>query len=359
METAPSTAPPAVTTDDRAPERIFHETERAFARAMAGAGGVRELFIDLAGLKISLQCVGDSLLPRIGATLAHLRVPAPASVDFTIRCWNARATGQVPRLPPQPVLDETDYGCLKRLTDLRFRTFYLGWAGILCTVDLDSNIAYSCYLHGEPLSMYEVSGPLRGVFGAILNRNGMHLVHASALGTPRGTLLFAGPPGSGKSTLAITCLQAGLCYQSDDLCVITSGKEPKSLSLYSIAKLREDALPRFTALHPILSHFEEEEERKAYFYVHQHFPAQVLKEAPIRAIVLPRITGEPASRLTRAAPLDAVRGVIAWSIKEIPRSDRQGERIMLQVISRLPAYHLYLGREDESTLAIIRSLLDE
>jgi hypothetical protein len=131
------------------------------------------------------------------------------------------------------------------------------------------------------------------------------------------------------------------------------------LSLYNIAKLREDALPRFAALHPILSHFEEEKEKKAYFYVHQHFPAQVLKEAPIRAIVLPRITGEPASRLTRAAPLDAVRGVIAWSIKEIPRSDRHGERIMLQVISRLPAYELHLGRDDESTLAIIRSLLDE
>ena len=207
--------------------------------------------------------------------------------------------------------------------------------------------------------MYEISGPLRPIFNAILNRKGMQLIHASAVGTSHGSLIFAGSPGSGKSTLAVLCLQDGLSYQSDDLCVLTSETRPRSLSLYNIAKLREDALPRFKSLHPILSHFQESEEKKAFFYVHQHFPRQVLKEAPVRALILPRIGGQPTSRLERATPVEAVRALISGTIKEIPKSDGLGEKIMLQAVARLPAHHLHLGRDDRETLALIRSLLHD
>jgi serine kinase of HPr protein (carbohydrate metabolism regulator) len=230
---------------------------------------------------------------------------------------------------------------------------------ILSCIDTESNIAYCCYEDAEPLLMYEISGPLRAILSTILNRKGMQLIHASAIGTSRGSLVFAGPPGAGKSTLAILCLQDGLSYQSDDLCVLTTDTRPRSLSVYNIAKLREDSLSRFESLHPILSHFQEDEEKKAYFYVHQHFPSQVLKEAPVRALILPRINGEPASRIERATPVQAMRAVISWTVKEIPKSDSLGDKIMLQAVARLPAHHLHLGRDDRQTLALIRSVLDD
>ena len=341
-------------------EGVFNKLEEAYARVVASAGVVREFVIELAGLRICLQCPGGELLDRIGNTLAHLETRSAGAVDFTICCWDAEASGVEAPLPERAVLEWAAYGCLKLVTDRRYRTFHLEWAGIFSCVDLESHTAYCCYDDAERLSMYEVSGPLRAVFGSILNRHGSHLVHAAAVGTERGSLLFAGPPGSGKSTLAIQCLQAGLGYQSDDLCVLTSESRPRSLSIYNIAKLREDGLPRFPRLQSVLSHFEEEDgERKAYFYVHRHFPDQVLKAAPVRAILLPSITGEAVSRVERAAPMDAVRGVITWSVKEIPKSDNLGERIMLQAVSRLPAYRLYLGREEQSTMDLVRSLLDD
>ena len=207
--------------------------------------------------------------------------------------------------------------------------------------------------------MGEISGPLRPVFSTLLNRQGMHLVHAAAVGTPRGSLVFAGPPGAGKSTLAVLCLQAGLAYQSDDLCVLTSEPRPRSLSIYNMAKLREAAFPRFPSLHPILSHFEETE-RKAFFYVHQHFPRQVLKAAPVRALLLPRIDPHlSASRLERARPLETAHAVISWTNREFPRSNNAGDRIMMQAVSRIPAYRLHLGQDDRQTLALIKGLLDD
>lgn len=357
---APSSRARAVTAiGDHLPESYFRETEKTFSAA-AQSQGTTDYFISLAGLKICLRAAGAAVLPRIVPSLAHLECRDTRPVDFTICCWDDKQAEKKLPLPTRWMLNQAAYSCLGILTNERFRTFYVGWMGILSCADMASQIAYCCYGDVESLLMYEISGPLRGIFGAILNRRGMHLIHASAIGNSRGSLLFAGPPGSGKSTLAILALQDGLSYQSDDLCVLTSDPQPRSLSIYNIAKLREDVFPRFSSFHPLLTHFQEEDgEKKAFFYVHRHFPAQVLPSAPIRALILPRHGGGAASRLERATPVEAVRGVIAWTIKEIPKSDNLPEKIMLQALSRIPAYRMEVGCDDRSSLDLIRSLLDE
>jgi hypothetical protein len=353
LDTASTTSSPIT-----AAGQLFARAAEHFSRA--AAGGAQEMVIAPAGLRVRIQAAGHYLLPRLGATLEHLQATPGGEVEFTIHCWDTAASGCPSPLPARwaPYVD--GFNCLKGLNGLttaRFRNFYVEWIGLFCSIDMETKTAYCCYADAAHLSMYEVSAPFRSIFGTLLNLHGMHLVHASAIGSADGTLLFAGPPGSGKSTLAIQCLQAGMGYQSDDLCVLRGGAAPRSLSLYNIAKLREDALPRFEPLHPILSHFQEDEEKKAYFYVHRHFPERVLREAPIRAIVLPVVTDEPVTRMERAAPMEAVRGLISWTVKEIPKFDTLGERIMLQALSRLPAYRMRLGRDEESTLNLIRSLL--
>jgi hypothetical protein len=85
MENTASTARPTVAPDDPSPERLFRDTENAFARA--GAGG--DLYINLAGLNIRIRFVGERLLARIGATLAHLEIEPVDSVDLTICCLGA------------------------------------------------------------------------------------------------------------------------------------------------------------------------------------------------------------------------------------------------------------------------------
>lgn len=355
----PAIARPVTEIGSHLPESYFREAETAFAQAVAHTGGGAEFFIELAGLKICLRDAGGALLPRIAATLAHLEVQNGAPVDFTISCWDHKATGAGMPLPARWMVNQAAFCCLRILTNPRFRTFYIEWMRILSCVDLQSNTAYCCYEDAERLLMYEISGPLRPIFNTILNRKGMQLVHASAIGSHGRSLLFAGAPGSGKSTLAVFCLQEGLSYQSDDICILTCEKQPRSLSIYNIAKLREDACPRFPSFAPLLTHFQEEnEEKKAFFYVNEHFPDQVLKEAPVRAVVLPNIVDEPVSRLERATPIEAVRAVIAWTDREIPKSDTLGDKIMLQALARLPAYRLHLGRDHRSTLDLIRGLLN-
>jgi len=224
-------------------------------------------------------------------------------------------------------------------------------------MDMETSTAYSCYFDASKLSMYEVSGPLRPILNAVLNRRGMQIVHASAVGTPDGSLIFAGPPLSGKSTLAVRSLLSGLSYQSDDLCVVSAEPQPRSFSLYNIAKLREDRIASFTALTPVLSSFEEDFEKKAYFYVQEQFPEKILKAAPIRAIVLTHVGDEPVSRIQKGSRRAAIAGVVNCTGKEVPMTGIAGEGIMFKAINRLPIWHLVLGRDEENVQALVHQLL--
>jgi hypothetical protein len=355
MDRASSTPPPHVSSGP--PEAYFRELEQAFARAQSGIGETRDFTLNFDGVVIRLRFIGDALPTRLLPTLAHLQAPATSPVDYTICCWDDRVARSALPPPAAWMQEGARQDSLPVLTDARFRTFYVPWFPLMSAIDLVDRTAYCCYSTSANLLMYEVSSPLRGLLNAILNQRGMQIVHASAVGTPEGSVLIAGAAFSGKSTLAMMALQDGLAYQSDDLCVLTAEAQPRSLCLYNIAKLREDMQSRFPVLQPLLTTFEEGGERKGYFYVHEHFSDRVMKAAPVRALVLSRIVDEPISQLTRASRTDAVRELVYQSMREIPTVPGPGERILLQALSRLPLWQLSVGRDGPQTLALIRQLL--
>jgi len=339
------------------PPAYFAEAARAFEVARSVAGGECEFAFRIGGVRFRLRIIGSELAHRITRTLAHLRLEPGGEPDFTICAWDDKAAGAPLPRPKRWMLGRDGKSCLRALTDTRYQTFFVEPVRILSCVDLGTRIGYSCYLDASRLSMYEVSGPMRPLINAVLNRRGMQLVHASAIGTPTGSLLFAGKPFSGKSTLAIRCLLDGLSYQADDLAVLTADEQPRSLCLYNIAKLRDDCLPRFASLAPVLDSFEEDAERKSYFYVHEQFPNRILNDAPVRAIVLPRIVDVECGSLERAAARDAMEALIACTVLEVPAADALGEAIMLRALRRLPIWRLSLGRDEAHTLKLVRQLL--
>lgn len=61
---------------------------------------------------------------------------------------------------------------------------------------------------------------LNPVSGALLYQRGLCLLHASAIASPQGAILFSGLSGSGKSTLAAVFLQRGYPVLADEICAI-------------------------------------------------------------------------------------------------------------------------------------------
>jgi hypothetical protein len=60
---------------------------------------------------------------------------------------------------------------------------------------------------------------LGSVFGALLHQRGLLPLHASAIETPKGAVLFAGGSGNGKSALAAAFYTRGYRVIADEICV--------------------------------------------------------------------------------------------------------------------------------------------
>jgi hypothetical protein len=356
MTSGPSWGGQATQIGGDLPGAYFAEAAQAFAHALAVTGEENDFFLAIGGVRFRLRIVGNDLARKITRTLAHLRTEACSQSDFTICAWDDKTAGAPMPRPQRWMLGREGKHCLQALTNARFHCFFVEPVRILSCLDQETRTGYSCYFDASRLSMYEVSGPMRPIFNALLNRHGMQLVHASSVGSTQGTLLFAGRPFSGKSTLAVRCLLDGMSFQSDDLCVLTADEKPRTLSLYNIAKLREDRVPYFPSLAPALDSFVEDAEKKSYFYVHEQFPERLLKEAPLRALVLPHIVDEELSRLEPATARDALEGLLKWTVLEIPTANGLGDQIMLRAIKRVPIWHLHLGRNETQSLKLIREL---
>ena len=91
----------------------------------------------------------------------------------------------------------------------------------------------------------EVNAYLTGsVLGACLQQRGILTLHASAVETESGAVLFAGDSGSGKSTLLATLVDRGYRMLADDVTgvVSDSGGRPVALAAFPALRLWGDAV---------------------------------------------------------------------------------------------------------------------
>ena len=117
---------------------------------------------------------------------------------------------------------------------------------------------------------------------------GLAMVHASAVAWGDGAALIAGGSGAGKSTTAMACLAAGLDLLGDDACVVGLDPEPHLWSVYRRAKLEPDAAQWLPSLDALVVVRTEDQ-------THLDPGTRHRRDAPLRAVVLPRVTGERAT----------------------------------------------------------------
>jgi hypothetical protein len=87
---------------------------------------------------------------------------------------------------------------------------------------------------------------LGSAFGALLHQRGLLTLHASAIHTSYGAVLFIGTSGAGKSTLLTAMLTRGYSMLADDKTAISFNEDnqPEVLPAYPFTRLWEDVLER-------------------------------------------------------------------------------------------------------------------
>ena len=170
-------------------------------------------------------------------------------------------------------------------------------------------------------------------------------------------VLIVGKGGMGKSTTALACLKSNLFYLSDDYTLISSNSLPRSYSLYSSAKKKPDDIERLPWLKPLIHNSNHLDQEKALYFLAEQFSYRIINEFPLKAILIPRITGQVDSNLEPASAIAALTALVPSTIKQLPGTGKEACDRMTKLTQKLPSYYFNLGTDLAQIPKVIHNLL--
>ena len=311
----------------------------------------------IGGYLIRLNFSGPALLSLTRA-LEHLAVDDHSTPDLTICLWDSESTGQRMTRRPWQEDDFLARGVIQGYNTERIYTAFQHGSGAVSVLDKERNLAVF-WAPDSNLPYWEYGSPLRTILHWWLLNQGLQLVHAAAVGNAAGGVLIGGKGGSGKSTSALACLESNLSYVGDDYVLLGLDSGPVVHSLYNSAKLNSDQVERLPALVPKVANTERLADEKALLFVNQHYPSKVANRLPVRAILLPRVTGLSETRLKRVSVAMALAALAPSTIFQLPRAGGEAFKFLATFARQLPCFSLEAGTNLSTIPAVIEGLLDE
>jgi hypothetical protein len=92
-------------------------------------------------------------------------------------------------------------------------------------------------------------------------------------------------------------------------------------------------------------------------YVDNLLPEGVARGFPLKAVLLPCVTGLEDTRLEPASPADALLALAPSTILQLPGAGGAALRLLAAVAARLPCYWLRLGTDLDRAAGAIQDLL--
>jgi hypothetical protein len=347
---------------------FFHLVSEGFDWAVQDSGAV-ERFYTIGCHTLCLRFAGTGLIPQIAPALSHLEIEPTAHPDLTICLWDSASTGTplpslIGRLIEQVQWHWEDYlGPRKELKAYdgdRIRTnFHIG-PNILSVLDRQQNLACYWIDDAQNIPYWEQGSPLQTILNWWTTDRQHQYVHAGAVGTPAGGVLLAGKGGSGKSSTALACIDSPLVYASDDYCLVSIDPQPYVYSLYNTAKLKGEAdLERFPHLAPLVGNVDRMGLEKAMLFLHQHHPEKISCGFPIKAVLIPQVTGKLDTHLRPATAGAALRALAPSTIFQLAGSGQIAFKMMSSLVRQVPCYFLELGTDMVQIPIAIEQLLSQ
>lgn len=348
---------------------FFETVAEGFRRAARFAGTIEKQY-RIAGATVRLRFAGEALVPFIDPAIAHLATSDAAPADCTIDLFDSMSTGAPLPLMARSLVDLLRLRWWEHLDNRREIKHYHGGSlqaafhlgpDILSVLDGARNRAVYWVDDARSLPYYERGYPITNLLNWWLGTRGLVVVHAAVIGNASGGVLLPGKGGSGKSTTTLACTAAGLSIVGDDYCAVEPGTGIAH-SLYNTVKLKADAdVERFAGLEPFARHMERvgegDDRQRSMVFLHPHFPGAMTASLPVRAILVPRVTGRPDTSIARASAGAAMMALAPSTMFQLAGNERDAFRAMAQLVRRFPAFEIALGtRIDEIPAAIARFL---
>jgi hypothetical protein len=332
----------------------FQSVYELFKSSQQVTGAVERSYI-IGGHVVRLSFSGAALLSLTRA-LEHLATDNDSTPDLTICVWDSESTGQRMLSRPWQESDFLARGVIQGYNTERIWTAFQHGSGAVSVLDKERNLAVF-WAPDSTLPYWEDGSPFRTILHWWLLSRGLQLVHAAAVGNSNGGVLIGGKGGSGKSTTALACLQSNLSYVGDDYTLLGFDSGPVVHSLYNSAKLNSDHVQRFPALLSKVANPERLADEKALLFVNENYPSKVATRLPVRAILLPRVTGLAGTRFKRVSVAMTLAALAPSTIFQLPRAGNEALKFLATFARHLPCFSLEVGTDLSTIPPVIEGLL--
>ena len=341
-----------------------------YAEQSVAALGLEEKTFSIGGFGVRLCFAGERWAGILTKALDHLATKEPAEPSrrqLTISILDGSLPARNPLLRSylQTLADRWwEYtgprGELLNLHGGSLLAFYHPGPDILNIVDVETDLGFLWKRDSSPLPYYEAGSPMRALLHGWMREQGVQFVHGGAVGTESGGVLLAGKGGSGKSTSVLACLDSCLQYASDDYCMVGSpdSKHWEVYSLYNTAKLNGDSdLAKFSGLAKHVWNPHRKPDEKAAIFLNESFPQKLIPRFPLKAILVPVITGQIDTRIEPCGEGVALMAIGPSSLAQLPASGPRDLHAIAQVVRGSPCFRLNLGTDLTQIPSAIGQLL--
>lgn len=98
---------------------------------------------------------------------------------------------------------------------------------------------------------------------------------------------------------------------------------------------------------------------KAMLFLHQHHPEKIVSGFPIKALLIPQVTGKLDTQLRQATAGEALRALAPSTIFQLAGSGQTAFQIMSSLVKQVSCYGLQLGTDMAQIPDVILRLLSQ
>lgn len=344
-----STSPDA----SRDPRSYFKELHSHFQRAIEASDKPISRYFKIGPYRAVFLFASHELAESLVPPFAHLEINAVDLPDLTVGFWDSKGCG-VDLNPP-------------RWSDLQGSRLTLHGEDLYIQYDFGTEILHA-FRVDDKMGLFWVKDvrhiffsekvcPIRSIFHWLSEGNSLQLIHGGAVGDDTGAAILVGRGGAGKSTSCTSTLHSNLFFLGDDYCLLDTGESPRVYSLYASTKINPDMLKYFPHLTKFRIASSEKEAEKPSFLIHDAFKDRLRRELPLKAILMPRVTGRPGTRILPAGPMQALHALAPSTLFQSTALGTSSFKKMAALSRSVPCYFLEPGTDIRGIPKAIGELL--
>jgi hypothetical protein len=325
------------------------------ARAAVADGPARTLTLRPAGVPVRVHLAGAELIDRLAPGMLEASIEGGDALAIELWAFDGAGTG---RAAPPPPWGPQDYLQREEIAGWTRPPHLASYSTDYATLSVadTAGLGVQWLRDASAMAPWEGGAPLRSILRWTLERHGVHLIHAAAVGNGAEGVLLLGSGGAGKSTTALACLRAGMALVADDYTLIRPGSPPTAHPAFAIAKAAPASLELLGGggedLHARAVGARVDWRGKLRLPIAD----VVCPSLSLRAIVLPRV----AERTGLAVPYDAreaLRGIAVSTLLQLPGDSATTLSVLRELLATLPVYALEVGPDVDAIPEAIGALI--